>query len=127
MAFAYCLNMPMSKTLAGALLTLLAAKPLAAQFPRLAPPPPCKASYSSPALLTYWPGANRDNRPKVAVFALQPDVDDAGRIVVTDHNSGNGIVIEDTDTPLPPGQPTVIDPGATLRLGDVTLTVAVAA
>ena len=55
------------------------------------------------------------------------DVDDAGRIVVTDHNSGNGIVIEDTDTPLPPGQPTVIDPGATLRLGDVTLTVAVAA
>ena len=33
MALAYPVNVPMSKTLAGALL-LLAAKPLAAQFPR---------------------------------------------------------------------------------------------
>lgn len=67
--------------LAGALLLFLAAKPLAAQFPRLAPPPPCKAStFSSPALLSYWTGTPRDNRPKVAVFSLNPDVDDAGRV-----------------------------------------------
>jgi tetratricopeptide (TPR) repeat protein len=52
---------------------------MAAQFPRLAPPPPCKATYSAPALLSYWP-ASRDNRPKVAVFSLQPDIDDAGRV-----------------------------------------------
>jgi tetratricopeptide (TPR) repeat protein len=75
----------MSKALAGAMLTLLAAKPLAAQFPRLAPPPPCKASYASPALLTYWTGSGstRENRPKVAVFTLQPDVDDAGRVYLS--------------------------------------------
>src|SRR5687767_7047816 len=59
---------------------MFTAKPLAAQFPRLAPPPPCKANYSAPALLSYWPSANRDNRPKVAVFSLQPDIDDAGRV-----------------------------------------------
>ena len=80
MALAYFVNVPMRKPLAGVILSLLAAKPLAAQYPRLAPPPPCKATYSAPALLTYWPGANRDNRPKVAVFSLQPDVDDAGRV-----------------------------------------------
>ena len=80
MALAYCVNVPMRKHLAGMVLTFLAAQPLAAQYPRLAPPPPCKTSYSAPALLTYWTGANRDNRPKVAVFSLQPDVDDAGRV-----------------------------------------------
>src|SRR5687768_7977465 len=69
----------MHRLLATALLLLLAAKPTAAQFPRLAPPPPCKATYSAPALLSYWP-ASRDNRPKVAVFSLQPDIDDAGRV-----------------------------------------------
>jgi tetratricopeptide (TPR) repeat protein len=73
----------MSKVLAGALLTLLAAKPMAAQFPRLAPPPACKTTYTAPALLSYWTGANRDNRPKVAVFSLQPDVDDAGRVYLS--------------------------------------------
>ena len=83
MALAYYVNVPMSKTLAGALLTLLAAKPLAAQFPRLAPPPPCKTNYSAPALLSYWTGPNRDNRPKIAVFSLQPDVDDAGRVYLS--------------------------------------------
>ena len=80
MALAYYVNVPMSKTLVAALLTLLAAKPMAAQFPRLAPPPPCKATYTAPAILSYWTGASRDNRPKVAVFTLQPDVDDAGRV-----------------------------------------------
>ena len=83
MALAKYLNVPMSRVLAGALLSLLAAKPLAAQFPRLAPPPPCRTTYSSPALLSYWPGTNRDNRPKVAVFSLQPDVDDAGRVYLS--------------------------------------------
>ena len=75
------LNVPMSRRLAAAALFLLfTAKPLAAQFPRLSPPPPCKANYSAPALLSYWPAASRDNKPKVAVFSLQPDVDDAGRV-----------------------------------------------
>ena len=83
MALAYYVNVPMSKILAGAFLTLLAAKPLAAQFPRLAPPPPCKTTYTSPTLLSYWTGESRDNRPKVAVFSLQPDVDDAGRVYLS--------------------------------------------
>jgi tetratricopeptide (TPR) repeat protein len=74
------LNVPMRRRLPAALLLLFTATPLAAQFPRLSPPPPCKASYSAPALLSYWPAAGRDNRPKVAVFSLQPDVDDAGRV-----------------------------------------------
>ena len=83
MALAYYLNVPMSKALAGAILFLLAAKPLAAQFPRLAPPPPCRTIYRAPALLTYWTGVSRENRPKVAVFSLQPDVDDAGRVYLS--------------------------------------------
>src|SRR5687767_6866485 len=83
MALAYYVNVPMSNVLAGALLILITAKPLAAQFPRLAPPPPCKTTYSAPALLSYWTGVNRDYRPKVAVFSLQPDVDDAGRVYLS--------------------------------------------
>jgi tetratricopeptide (TPR) repeat protein len=74
------LNVPMHISLPTVLLLMLAAKPMAAQFPRLAPPPPCKATYSAPALLSYWPAGSRDNRPKVAVFSLQPDIDDAGRV-----------------------------------------------
>jgi tetratricopeptide (TPR) repeat protein/TolB-like protein len=71
----------MRRLLAGALLFIVAAKPLAAQFPRLAPPPPCKATFAAPALLSYWSAnVTRDNRPKVAVFTLEPDVDDAGRV-----------------------------------------------
>lgn len=52
-----------------------------AQFPRLAPPPPCRASVSggTPGYLGYWP-ASRDGRPKIAVFAMQADVDDASRV-----------------------------------------------
>src|SRR5687768_6096231 len=83
MALAYYVNVPVSKILAGALLTFLAAKPSAAQFPRLAPPPACMTTYTAPALLSYWTGSNRDNRPKVAVFSLQPDVDDAGRVYLS--------------------------------------------
>jgi tetratricopeptide (TPR) repeat protein len=70
----------MHRRLAAAFLLIFTAKPLAAQFPRLAPPPPCKATYSAPAFLSYWSASNRDDRPKVAVFSLQPDVDDAGRV-----------------------------------------------
>lgn len=73
----------MSKALAGAVLLCFAAKPLAAQFPRLAPPPPCKADWSAPTLLSYWPGNARDNRPKIAVFALQAEIDDAGRVYLS--------------------------------------------
>ena len=62
----------------------LAAQPVAAQFPRLAPPPPCKASISSPAYLAYWPSmAGRDTRAKIAVFSLQADVDDAAKVYLS--------------------------------------------
>ena len=52
------------------------------------------------------------------------DVDDAGRIVVTDHHSGNGIETQ-TDPPvrLDPGVPYVIEPGTTLLMGDVACTI----
>lgn len=52
------------------------------------------------------------------------DVDDAGRIIVTDYNSGNGIETQ-TDPPmkLDPGTPYVIEPGTTLIMGDVDCTV----
>lgn len=79
MTLAYHLNVPMHRGL-GIILLAFAAQPLAAQFPRLAPPPPCRASIRAPALLSYWPGATSGNRPKVAVFSLQPDVDDASKV-----------------------------------------------
>ncbi len=52
------------------------------------------------------------------------DVDDAGRIAVTDHHSGNGIETQ-TDPPvrLDPGVPYVIEPGTTLLMGDVACTI----
>jgi len=52
------------------------------------------------------------------------DVDDEGRIVVTDHFSGNGIEAQ-TNPPvqLEPGTPYVIESGTTLIMGDVTCTV----
>lgn len=52
------------------------------------------------------------------------DVDDAGRIVVTDHHSGNGTETQ-TDPPvrLDPGVPYVIEPGTTLLMGDVACTI----
>lgn len=56
------------------------------------------------------------------------DVDDHGRIVVTDHGSGNGTEAQ-TDPPrkLTPHTPYQVEPGTTLRLGpDVTCTVAIA-
>ena len=70
----------MRRSLAGSVFIFLAATPLAAQFPRLAPPPPCKTTFSASAVLSYWPSVASDKRPKVAVFSLQPDVDDAGRV-----------------------------------------------
>jgi len=52
------------------------------------------------------------------------DVDDAGRILVTDHHSGNGIETK-TDPPvhLDPGVPYVIEPGTAFVIGDVVCTV----
>lgn len=52
------------------------------------------------------------------------DVDDDGRIIVTDLHSANGVVLDDSD--LLPGQPTVVQDGATLRLGDLSCTVSLA-
>ncbi len=71
----------MSRVFFGASLVALLAPCAGAQFPRLAPPPPCRATVngSAPAYLGYW-SASRDARPKVAVFALQADVDDASRV-----------------------------------------------
>lgn len=78
---AFDLTVPMNRSLAGVALLVLLAAPAAAQFPRLAPPPPCRARVAAPALLSYWPGtAARDGRPKVAVFSLEPDVDDANKV-----------------------------------------------
>lgn len=53
------------------------------------------------------------------------DVDDAGRIVVTDLDSANGIELQSAPPQwLTPGEPTVIPDGATILLGDVYCTVA---
>lgn len=53
------------------------------------------------------------------------DVDDEGRIVVTDLDSANGIELQSAPPQwLTPGEPTVIPDGATILLGDVYCTVA---
>ena len=71
----------MKTIVVGATLVTVLASPGAAQFPRLAPPPPCRANIASSSLLAFWSGAAaRDSRPRVAVFSLQPDVDDAERV-----------------------------------------------
>lgn len=52
------------------------------------------------------------------------DVDEAGRIVVTDLDSANGIELQSAPPQwLTPGEPTVIPDGATILLGDVYCTV----
>lgn len=52
------------------------------------------------------------------------DVDDAGRIVVTDHHSGNGVEAQtEPPTLLTPGKPYVVAPGTTLLMGDVAVTI----
>lgn len=52
------------------------------------------------------------------------DVDDGGRIVVTDHHSGNGTEAQtQPPTRLTPGTPYVVHDGATLLLGDVAVLV----
>lgn len=81
MALAYYLTVPMKRFLRGLALVATTATPAFAQFPRLAPPPPCKASGPSPSYLTYWnAAAARDSRPKIVVFALEPQVDDANKL-----------------------------------------------
>ncbi|HEX9564360.1 MAG TPA: hypothetical protein VF981_10335, partial [Gemmatimonadaceae bacterium] len=53
-----------------------------AQFPRMAPPPPCRAAAPDvEPLLSLW-GRERapDVRPRVAVFALQSEIDDPARL-----------------------------------------------
>jgi pSer/pThr/pTyr-binding forkhead associated (FHA) protein len=53
------------------------------------------------------------------------DVDDAGRIVVTDLHSGNGVELQSAPPRwLTPGEPTAIPDGATILLGDVYATIA---
>ena len=52
------------------------------------------------------------------------DVDDAGRIVVTDLDSANGIELQSAPPHwFTPGEPTIIPDGATILLGDVYCTV----
>lgn len=71
----------MNKAVYGVALAAALARPAAAQFPRLAPPPPCRARIAASPILAYWTGAaTRDGRPKVAIFTLQPDIDDAGKV-----------------------------------------------
>jgi hypothetical protein len=56
------------------------------------------------------------------------DVDEEGRIVVTDHHSGNGIEVEvDPPTIFSPDVPYVIEPGTTLIMGDVVCTIDIVA
>ncbi|NTW40841.1 MAG: FHA domain-containing protein [Cellulomonadaceae bacterium] len=52
------------------------------------------------------------------------DIDDTGRILVTDHHSGNGIEAQ-TNPPmrLTPGRPHIVQPGTTLLMGDVAVLV----
>jgi len=51
------------------------------------------------------------------------DLDEAGHIVVTDHHSGNGVeTLTEPPMWLTPGQPYVMQPGTTLRMGDVDCT-----
>jgi tetratricopeptide (TPR) repeat protein/TolB-like protein len=71
----------MSRVFSAAALVALMAPYAGAQFPRLAPPPPCRATVNGgvPAYLGYW-AATRDGRPKIAVFAMDANVDDASRV-----------------------------------------------
>ena len=53
------------------------------------------------------------------------DLDEDGRIIVTDLHAGNGVSLqEQPPVDLAPGEPTVVPTGATLLLGDVYVTVA---
>ena len=57
---------------------------------------------------------------------LLVDVDDEGRILVTDHHSANGVEAQSyPPIVLDPGTPYVIQPGTSLLVGDVILTVGV--
>jgi len=81
MALAYHVSVLMNRALSGATgLALLLARPVDAQFARLAPPPPCRATVPSSAILSYWSDMARDRRPKVAIFSLQPEIGDADKV-----------------------------------------------
>lgn len=78
------------------------------------------------------PAAVRDRTPVRVVSASMTvskthafvDVDDRGTITVTDSRSANGtVVLVDPPVLLTPGQPYRLEPGTSLRLGDVTCTV----
>lgn len=47
------------------------------------------------------------------------DVDDAGNLIITDHDSANGTLVD--DKPLAPYSPTIISAGARIVLGDATV------
>lgn len=84
MALAYYLSVPMKNVLRGVALLAGLATPALAQFPRLAPPPPCRADVARPSYLQYWnAAASRDARPKLVVFGLDPEVDDASRVYLS--------------------------------------------
>jgi hypothetical protein len=52
------------------------------------------------------------------------DIDEAGRIVLTDNHSGNGTELQrDPPMRLTPGHPQVIEPGTTVLMGDVACTI----
>ena len=63
---------------------------------------------------------------KVSRTHLLVDVDDEGRILVTDHQSANGVEAQSyPPIVFDPGTPYVIQPGTSLLVGDVILTVGV--
>jgi tetratricopeptide (TPR) repeat protein/TolB-like protein len=77
------LSVPIKNVIRGAAIVACLAQPVFAQFPRLAPPPPCPASAAT-SYLTFWSAtAARDSRPKVVVFSLEPEVDDANRVYLS--------------------------------------------
>jgi TolB-like protein len=80
MALAYYLTVPMKSWLRGVAVLACLSTTAEGQFPRLAPPPPCRAEVPAPTFLSYWSAAAaRDSRPKLVVFGLDPEVDDAAR------------------------------------------------
>jgi TolB-like protein/tetratricopeptide (TPR) repeat protein len=80
MSLAYSLTVRMNRPIIGLSLLVVAASPVAAQFPRLAPPPPCRTEGPRQAAV-FWPASSAsDKRPKIAVFSFQSDVDDATKV-----------------------------------------------
>lgn len=62
---------------------VLVASPAEAQFPRIAPPPPCRAEAASvQPVLSLWASDRSGTRPSLAVLPLQSEIDDATRVHV---------------------------------------------